>query len=238
MTTAIIASLLLAFGRAAAFMWTAPLIGDRTVPAKVRVIAAVGVALTIALARGPVSPETLVLALPTEIMLGALTGFAARLVLAAAEAAGQFLGLPFSLGFAATFDPAIGEAAMVTRRLVLALASLAFLAADGLAAGIRLMVLTPATADGVQAGIEVILDWSGHLLAIGLRFAAAATVAGSGWQRRHRARCSSRSHRSTSFRSSLPRCSSLADWSSSPSRQPPLVSSPGLPRLPLTSWPE
>ncbi len=178
MTVAIIASMMLALGRAAGFMWTAPLIGDRSVPGKVRLIAAVGVALTIALARGPVLPETLVVGLPVEIMLGALTGFAGRLVLAAAEAAGQFLGLPFSLGFAATFDPALGESAMVTRRIILALASLAFLAADGLASGIRLMVLTPAKAENLAASFEVILAWSGNLLAIGLRFAAAATVAG------------------------------------------------------------
>jgi flagellar biosynthetic protein FliR len=178
LTLPFIASFLAAFVRCAAFIWTAPLTGSPQVPAKVKVMAAAAFAIVVASARGPMWPSEMALAIPWELCAGAIVGFSARAVLAAAEVGGHFIGLPFALGFAASFDPEIGESAMVTRRIAYAVAAFAFLSAGGLEAGVRAMAAAPATDVAALAGATAAVDMIGDIFAAALRFAAPAILAG------------------------------------------------------------
>lgn len=98
------------FVRILAFVATEPILGNRTVPRRVKIALALFVALLVAPALPmqagltPGSPAGL-LALVDQILIGAAMGFSARIVVAAAEMAGQIAGLQMGLGFAVFFDP-------------------------------------------------------------------------------------------------------------------------------------
>jgi len=100
--------------RTAGLCLTAPLLGARVVPARVRM--ALALTLTFAVFAGagarpvPVPGSLLGLAGPAlvETVLGLLGGLAARWTLDAALAAGHLAGLSAGLGFAALIDPTSG----------------------------------------------------------------------------------------------------------------------------------
>lgn len=139
-----VAAFLLLFARTAGLFQAAPLLGDRA-PAKVRVGAAVVIALTVAPARPPIDSAQLVGLLPFELALGLGAGLLLRLVLGAAEAGGQLIGLSLQLGFAGTFDPSSREEALPTRRLAWSFGALAFLVAHGLEGLLRVVLTAPLT---------------------------------------------------------------------------------------------
>lgn len=167
------------FARAAAFLHAAPLTGDRQLSNKARAGLAAAIALAVAPVRPPLDPSALPLAVPAEILLGLLAGFTARMVLAGAEAGGDIIGLQFGLGFAQTADPARGEPAAMTRQLAMCIAGLAFLAAGGLEAGVRVIAAAPSDVYTLHGGLERIIHQSGQVLVAGLRLAAPALIAGT-----------------------------------------------------------
>jgi len=178
MTPAVVATFLAAFARASAFLFAAPLTSNPTIPRRIRAIAAAGIAIALVGVRPQIAPDALLMVLPGEILLGLIAGFAGRLVIAGAEVGGQLIGLPFALGFAATFDPTLGEQALVTRRLAFVMAGLAFLLTGGLEAGVRIIAAAPVDPFALHAGILRLMENSGEMFLLGLRFAAPATLAG------------------------------------------------------------
>jgi len=176
---ATIAAYLAVFVRATALLHAAPLTGDRQMSFKTRAAVAAAISLAVAPIRPPIDPTALPLVLPAEILLGLMAGFAARMVLAGAEAAGDIIGLQFGLGFAASVDPARGEPATTLRTLALCLAALAFLAAGGLEAGVRVIAAAPSDAFSLHGGLERIIHQSGEVLVAALRLAAPAVIAGT-----------------------------------------------------------
>ena len=176
---AAIAGYLATFARAATFLHAAPLTGDRQVSTKMRAGIAAAVALAVAPVRPPLEPSALPLAIPAELLLGLLAGFAVRMVIAGAEAGGELIGLQFGLGFAHSADPARGEPAAMTRDLALCVAGLAFLAAGGLEAGVRVIAAAPSDAYTLHGGLDRIIHQSGEVLIAGLRIAAPALIAGT-----------------------------------------------------------
>lgn len=176
---AAIAGFLAAFVRAASFLQAAPLTGDRQLPLKARVAAAAVLAITVAPLRPPIEPTDLPLVVPAEILLGLLAGFTARMVLAGAEAGGELIGLQVGLGFAHSVDPSRGEPSSTMRQVALCIAGLAFLAAGGLEAGVRVLAAAPAGPLSLHAGLGHIVDGSGEVLVAALRLAAPALIAGT-----------------------------------------------------------
>ena len=83
-----------------------------------------------------------------EVAIGLAIGFAARLVLAAAEIGGELIGLQMGLSFAGFFDPQSGSANAIGR-LVSTMALLTFVVLDGpqllLAAVVRSFAVLPLT---------------------------------------------------------------------------------------------
>lgn len=177
MTATTIATFLVVFVRGCAFAYTAPVFSDKGVPHKVRVALVAMIAIALTPGRAAIEPATLIMALPGELILGLIAGFTGRVVLAGAEAGGELIGLQVGLGFAAQYDPTMGEAALPTRRAALALGGLAFIQAGGLETAVRVMAAPQITTLRAIGGITSLLRLGGDILALGLRFAAPALVA-------------------------------------------------------------
>jgi flagellar biosynthesis protein FliR len=132
-----IGGFLAAICRATALAATAPVIGDPGVPLRARLIAVLAIGGAVGVNRPGVPIGELPAVAVLELAVGALTGLAARFILARAAVAGQLMGLSLGLGFAAQYDVHAGESASALRSLISAIAGLAFLAGGGLEAIVR-----------------------------------------------------------------------------------------------------
>ncbi|HET9822182.1 MAG TPA: flagellar biosynthetic protein FliR [Burkholderiaceae bacterium] len=113
--------LLWPFVRVLALFSALPVLGQRTVPARVRI----GLALLIVVAAQASLPAMPAAALDTpaafalvaqNVVIGLTLGFAVRVVFAAVEFAGELIGLQMGLNFAGFFDPASGSQGTATSR--------------------------------------------------------------------------------------------------------------------------
>jgi flagellar biosynthetic protein FliR len=126
---------LLPLFRVLALFSVAPVLSNRAFPVRARVAAAAAVALVTA-PSVDLPPGALALdasLLPTvarEVIAGIVIGFAARLLFAAFEIAGETIGLQTGLSFAGFFDPQSGSANAVGR-FVGTIVALAFVAING-----------------------------------------------------------------------------------------------------------
>ena len=101
------------FMRIAGLMMTAPVIGTRVVPGKIRVVVAIAIALVIVpLAAVPDNIEVFsfagLLVAAQQVLVGALIGVVLRLVFLVVELAGQIIAQQMGLGFASLVDPQTG----------------------------------------------------------------------------------------------------------------------------------
>lgn len=123
------------FVRMLSFIGTAPVLSEAVVPRQVKLLMALLLAMVITPTLVPVpvvpmmSPAG-VWILVQQILIGAAMGFTMRLVFAAVQAAGEYVGLQMGLSFATFFDPTSGGNTMVLSRLLNVIAVLIFLAAD------------------------------------------------------------------------------------------------------------
>jgi len=116
---------------------TAPLLATRVVPVRARL--GLGLAVAFAVWSGAGAPSAavpdgawpLAIGAAAETALGALSGFAARMVLDAALAAGHLMSLSSGIGFGALVDPASGAESNAVSQLL-------FAAAQGAALGMGL----------------------------------------------------------------------------------------------------
>jgi flagellar biosynthetic protein FliR len=168
-----LAAYLAAFARVAAWLQTAPLVSDSTLPKRVRVAVAALVAVVISPLHPLPNLGALFAVLPQELLLGLVAGFTSRLAIYGAETAGQLIGIHLDLNFASTLNADTHEQELPTRRLAYVLACLAFLAAGGLEQSIAALALA---ADASQT-LSVIVDRSGQVVILGLRGAAPMLVA-------------------------------------------------------------
>jgi flagellar biosynthesis protein FliR len=109
------------FVRVLALFSALPVLGQRTVPARVRV----ALAFLIVVAAQASLPEMPQVALDSaaafalvaqNVVIGLTLGFAVRIVFAAVEFAGELIGLQMGLNFAGFFDPSTGGQATATSR--------------------------------------------------------------------------------------------------------------------------
>ena len=116
-----ITPLLWPFVRMLALFGTLPVLSMRNVPARVRV----ALALFITLCAQPSLPDIPVVALDSavalmvllqQVLIGISLGFAARIVFAAVEFAGELAGLQMGMNFAMFFDPTTGGQATAVSR--------------------------------------------------------------------------------------------------------------------------
>lgn len=124
------------FLRILALFTTAPVLSMRSIPVRVKIALAFFVALT-AQATLPVVP-TIALdshqalnAVLQQVLVGAALGFAARIVFAAIEFAGELIGLQMGLNYAAFFDPTTGGTSTASARFFGTMAAWLFVVING-----------------------------------------------------------------------------------------------------------
>lgn len=179
------------YGWLAAFLWpfvrilaliaTAPLLGDNSVPKKLKI----GLALVISIAIAPIlpavpdispiSPDGLWI-LIQQVLIGTALGFSMRLVFAAVQAAGEFIGLQMGLAFATFYDPASRANTAVLGGLLYICAMLVFVAIDGhlltLAVLLDSFIYLPISATPIAAhGFATLAASGGMIFSSGLTLA-------------------------------------------------------------------
>lgn len=131
--------LLWPFLRVLALFTALPVLGQRTVPARVRVALAFLVALC---AQAVIPPQPLgagvaldsVVGLTLaaqQVFIGLALGFAVRVVFAAVEFAGELVGLQMGLNFAGFFDPATASQSTASARFFSTLVGWLFVVING-----------------------------------------------------------------------------------------------------------
>jgi len=124
------------FFRVAGLLMTAPVIGTRTVPVRIRVVLAI--ALTVVLV--PIIPKTpytdpfsangMMISMQ-QVMIGVSMGFSIRVIFIVLEIAGQAIGQLMGLMLASMVDPQNGNQVPIVGQFYLLLATLLFLSVDG-----------------------------------------------------------------------------------------------------------
>lgn len=132
---ALVAAYFWPFVRILAFVLSAPIFGNPSMPLQLRI----GLALVLSFVIAPVIAlphvDPLSLAgigiLAQQILIGVTLGLTVRIIFTAAEAAGEFVGLQMGLGYATFFDPERADQTPVLGQFIGLLATLVFLALDG-----------------------------------------------------------------------------------------------------------
>lgn len=124
------------FLRVLALFQILPVLGQRTVPARVRVALSFLVALCASGVAPPVDPVPLdsplaVMLLVQQLLIGLSLGFAVRLVFAAVELAGELIGLQMGMNFAGFFDPVMASQSTAASRFFATLVSFLFIVTNG-----------------------------------------------------------------------------------------------------------
>ncbi len=149
----LVASVLLPLIRVLGLFTAAPVLSQRTMPARAKVALAFAISLVaspgIAAHHAPLDHHLIALAVH-EVIVGLTLGFIARLIFSAFEIAGETIGLQMGLSFAGFFDPQSGAANPVARLLnLMALTAFVMLNGPGLliAAVVASFQVIPITAD-------------------------------------------------------------------------------------------
>lgn len=175
------------FLRVGGLVLTAPVIGTRVVPSKVRLV----MTLAISLALIPVLPQ---IALPKmfsfemlimggqQLAIGMLIGLVLRLTFVVVEVAGQVVAQQMGLGFASLVDPQTGLQVPVLSQFYITLATLMFLAFDGHLVMISILaesfVAIPVGLVGINGlALEMILEWSSALFSGALAISLPVIIA-------------------------------------------------------------
>jgi flagellar biosynthetic protein FliR len=175
------------FVRILAWLMADPLLGNRVVPTQVRI----GLAMIMAVAVAPLLPVAPNVALVSgdglllllqQIAIGVALGFSIRILFAAVELAGQFLGLQMGLSFAALFDPINGAQTPVLAQFLTILTVLVLLAFNGhhliimaLWSSFEAIPLAPGPLSG--RGFMMLVEWGGAIFTTGLHIALPVAAA-------------------------------------------------------------
>jgi len=171
----------------AAFLWplarilaliaSAPVTGNPSVPASVKV--GLGVFVTVLVAPLlPTPPSTDpasaagLLILAQQVLIGLAMGLTMRIMFHAAEMAGEIIGLQMGLGFATLYDASVPGMIPVIGQYLGIVVSLAFLAVDGhvlllsaLVESFQVLPLAPLTA---PSGLRALVEWGGGIFSYSL----------------------------------------------------------------------
>lgn len=169
------------FFRILALLLTAPLLSESAIPSQVKIGFAAIVTIAIAPALGPM-PD-----LPTasyaglwiavqQVLVGLALGLTMRVVFAAVQTAGEFIGLQMGLSFASFFDPATGANTAVLARIMNVVAMLLFLAVNGhllmLGGFMRTFDILPIRIGALDPnGWGVLFEWSSQVMVSGMLLA-------------------------------------------------------------------
>ncbi|CDM24815.1 flagellar biosynthetic protein FliR [Castellaniella defragrans] len=158
--------------RIAGLVALAPVLGESSIPMRVKIGLSIALTLIAAPLAGPmpqIAPASWsgLLIAAQQVLIGMALGLSMRLVFTAVMMAGEFVGLKMGLAFASFFDPATGANTAVLSRLMNVVAMLVFLAVNGhllmLDGLVRTFDLLPVGAPLMTDGWGALLDWSAQL---------------------------------------------------------------------------
>ncbi len=169
------------FFRILGLLATAPLLGESAIPKRVKIGFAAMVTIAIAPTLGampnvPTGSFAGIWIAVQQVFIGIALGLTMRIVFAAVQTAGEFIGLQMGLSFASFFDPATGSNTAVLSRLMNVVAMLVFLALNAhllmLGAFIRTFDILPIRMGGLNPnGWGVLLEWSSQIMVSGMLLA-------------------------------------------------------------------
>ena len=165
---------------------TAPLLSESSIPARVKV----GLAVMLTLIAMPTLPPMPTLATASwsalwimgqQILIGIALGITMRVIFAAVQTAGEFIGLQMGLAFASFFDPSTGSNTAVLARLLNTITLLVFVAMNGhllmIAGLLHTFDVLPIQVGELDVnGWGVLLEWSREIVVSGLLLALPVMV--------------------------------------------------------------
>lgn len=174
-----VASFLWPLTRILGLIAAAPLFGNISIPARVKIMLGVMLALIIAPgvpdvpAMDPMSLSGLLI-LAQQFVIGTAIGFTMRIVFAAMEMAGEICGLTMGLGFATFFDPqthgrspAISQFLALLTMMVYLAANLHLVLLSTLADSFTSMPISAAPMNG--AVFQQLAGWAGKIFSAGVQ---------------------------------------------------------------------
>ncbi|MBI5109133.1 MAG: flagellar biosynthetic protein FliR [Rhodocyclales bacterium] len=122
--------------RILALLATAPVFNNAAMPARLRLVAGLAIAMALAPALPPPPAVTAgswlgLTVIAEQLLIGTMMGFALRIAFAAIDVAGELIGLQMGLSFATFFDPVAGGQTPVMTQFLGLLTALFFLAMNG-----------------------------------------------------------------------------------------------------------
>ena len=175
------------FFRIAGLLMTAPIIGTRSVPVRIRLIIALAITLVIFPILpavpdvSPISAEGFLITIQ-QVITGAAMGLCMRVIFVALELAGQAIGQLMGLMLANMVDPLNGNNVPIIGQFYLLLATLLFLTVDGHLMKIQVLAqsfeVLPIGARGISHNsVWEFIIWTGHIISIAVIIALPAIVA-------------------------------------------------------------
>jgi flagellar biosynthetic protein FliR len=176
-----LAAFIFPLARVLALIASAPIFGNKQVPARIKVGLAVVITIVIAPTLNispeidPASAQGLFV-LVQQIVAGVIIGFSIRLIFSAVEMAGDLAGMQMGLGFASFYDPQNATFTPVIAQFLGIIAALAFITVDGhlymLAALADSFRDFPIGANVPSANaFRTVAEWGGSMFGHALQFA-------------------------------------------------------------------
>lgn len=173
-----LAAFLFPLVRILAMIASSPVLGNKQVPARVKIGLSVLLALIVAPTTGPMPAVPVgsaqgLLIIVQQIVIGVTMGLSIRLIFTAVDMAGELIGLQMGLGFATFYDPVNASQSPVIAQWLGMIAALAFLVLNGhlymlsaLAESFRTLPVGEAmTAQGALG----VVRWGGSIFAYALQ---------------------------------------------------------------------
>jgi flagellar biosynthesis protein FliR len=175
------------FTRILALIAAAPVLGNQSLQARVKIGLAAFITLIVAPTLGPMPQATVFSAdgiwiLANQFLIGVALGFVMQVVFGIVMTAGDLTGLGMGLGFASFFDPQANGDTSAVSSLLNTIAMLTFLVLDGhlqmIAALVGSFQSVPISANVLgAAGWRQIADWGSVLFATGTLLALPVIIA-------------------------------------------------------------
>lgn len=174
------------FFRIAGLLMTAPIIGTRSIPVRIRLILAIAITIVVfpvipaVPSVDPISAKGLLISIQ-QVIIGISMGLCIRVIFIALEVAGQAIGQLMGLMLASMVDPLNGNQVPIIGQFYLLLTTLLFLAVDGHLMMIKVLAdsfnTLPIAATGISTnGAWNVLTWTGTIISTAVIIALPALV--------------------------------------------------------------
>jgi flagellar biosynthetic protein FliR len=179
---------ILIFARISGLMIVSPILGDQNIPPQIKVAFTFILSLiffpVLAAPRLPANPDVLeiMLLMATEVGVGLLIGFAARLLFTGVAMAGEVVGYQMGLGIANVFDPSSDTQISLIGQIQTIFALLIFVVLDGHHLLIRALMMSyqripPGGLALSRPLYEHFVRLGGNIFVVGLQIGAPLIVA-------------------------------------------------------------